>query len=111
MRSLVTPFEIQGHIHSRGADDKAASAAGDGDALLIWNISDDGLCLWVASEFPAGAHVEVTITKPWVMALRCEVRWCQSVPDRAGFLVGLMALDNLERLREIHASVTTKPRG
>jgi hypothetical protein len=107
-RSLVTPFEIQGHIGSPGGGAKAADADDTGEALLIWNISDDGLCLWVASEFAAAALVDVTITKPWVMALRCEVRWCQAVPDRSGFLVGLMALDNLERLREIHTSVTAK---
>jgi PilZ domain len=96
-RSPVTPFEAKGELIT---DDGAHS-----DAVLIWNISDTGLCLWATAKFRQGDEVSVRISHPTAVEMRCVVRWVRSIPDRSGFLLGLEALTNQEALAELYDRV------
>jgi hypothetical protein len=101
-RSHVTPFEIKGQL-----------IYGDGnnsDTILIWNISDSGLCLWATEKFPAGAEIILKITHPWDYTLQSIVRWARPVKGRTGFLLGLEVLDDQTALAEIHKTVKASAR-
>lgn len=98
VRSPVTPFEIKGRV---------ALANGDvSETILIWNLSDQGMCVWLSDKVKGGEVVQLEIIRPWELVLKTEVRWCRAIPDRSGYLVGLLALDHIEELAEIHQAIT-----
>jgi hypothetical protein len=96
-RSPVTPFEIKGEI-IRGSD-------ASGEAILIWNISDSGLCLWATEKYAPATEVTLKISHPWAYSLRSVIRWVRPVRDRTGFLLGIEVVDDKQALAEIHASI------
>jgi hypothetical protein len=103
VRSPVTPFEIKGRVKLPGGEEC--------EAVLIWNLSDQGMCVWLSDKLRAGSVVELEIIRPWDLSLSTEVRWCRSIPDRSGYIVGLLALDHLEELAEIHRAITRAAAG
>lgn len=103
VRSPVTPFEIKGRVKLPGGEDS--------EVVLIWNVSDQGMCVWLSDKLRAGSIVELEILRPWELRLQTEVRWCRSIPDRSGYLVGLLAIDHMEELAEIHRSINRAAAG
>ena len=101
-RSIVTPFEIKGSVTS--------ASGSQSEVVLIWNISDNGLCLWSVGKLKRGDQVQLRITHPWEIVMSCVVRWTRSIPDRSGFLIGLEALDHHERLAQLHQEITSQGR-
>lgn len=99
-RSVVTPFEIKGSVTKNGE--------GASKVVLIWNISDTGVCIWTDAPFKKGGNVALSITYPWTVNFNCEVRWCRTVPDRSGFILGLFATTNQEMLVSIHNELLEK---
>jgi hypothetical protein len=73
--------------------------------FIVWDISDNGLRLWVPERMPAGEVVQLTIAKPMVVMLSGEVRWCSACEDEPGFQLGVRVLDNLQRLEALHKAV------
>ena len=73
--------------------------------FVVWDLSDNGLRLWLASHASAGDILKLTIAKPFVVMLSVEVRWCKAAADGSGFYVGVRALDNLPRLEALVRSV------
>lgn len=96
-RAPVTPFEAKGEL----ATDNGKHA----EAVLIWNISDTGLCLWVTEKLRQGDEVDLRISHPSVLHMRCVVRWVRSIPDRSGFLLGLEATTNQAALARLYRSI------
>jgi len=96
-RAPVTPFEAKGELVT---DDGAQS-----EAVLIWNISDTGLCLWATARFRQGDEVSLRISHPKTAEMRCVVRWVRSIPDRSGFLLGLEAITNRDALAALYNQV------
>lgn len=99
-RSVVTPFEIKGSVTTNG--EKHC------EVVLIWNISDSGLCIWTDAAFKKGGRVALSITFPWTVSFDCEVRWCRTVPDRSGYILGLHATSNQEKLVSIHKELVDR---
>jgi len=99
-RSMVTPFEIKGSVTD--------ASGNQSEIVLIWNISDDGLCLWGLDKVKRGDQVQLRITHPWEIVMSCVVRWTRSIPDRSGFLIGLEALNHRERLAQLHKEITSQ---
>lgn len=93
-RSFVTPFEIKGSLIKDGTRHT--------EVLLIWNISDSGLCIWTESRFKKGEKVTLEISSPWQVSFNCEVRWSRAIPDRSGFIYGVFVLSNQKDLEKLH---------
>lgn len=70
--------------------------------FVVWDISDNGLQLWLPDHVDAGEVIRLTIAKPFLVMVSVEVRWCKSSSDGSGFHVGVRALDNLGRLEMLH---------
>lgn len=98
-RLPVSPQEIKGTlIDDEGGADRVA---------LVWNISVQGLCLWVSHKHAQGEEVTLKVTKPWQGEIACVVRWCRTIPDKSGYLVGLESIDGNKALQELHQRITT----
>lgn len=98
-RSNVTPFEIKGVVVD-GAGERS-------NVVLIWNISDTGLCAWTNNKFRHGDSVNVEVVLPWEANLPCVVRWCRAVPDHSGFLLGLESTEQNGELAKLHSAIAT----
>lgn len=99
-RSVVTPFEIKGFVSIDGEKHS--------DVVLIWNISDTGVCIWTDAPIKKGSAIALSISFPWTVSFDCEVRWSRTVPDRSGFILGLFATTNQNKLIEIHKELLEK---
>lgn len=80
-----------------------ASGQGQGP-FILWDISDNGVRLWVPNATPIGEMVRLTFARPFVLVLNAEVRWCDAVADGRGFQIGCQVLDNFSRLEALHAA-------
>lgn len=97
LRTEVAQSEIRG-IATRGAD-----AHGP---FMLWDISDRGVRIWAAERIARNEIVKLTIAKPFLLVLSCEVKWCKAInDDGGGFQIGLRVLDNLQRLEALHRAV------
>lgn len=108
IRSHVTPIEIKGLVCDESNKRR--------EPTIIWNISDQGFCFWVTDRFKPGDIVQLTVAKPWVLQMTCEVRWCKSYEEksgekRPGYLIGVQVLDNLNRLGALHRLLNEQTRG
>lgn len=99
-RSAVTPFEVKGSISIDG--DKKSTV------VLVWNISDTGVCIWSDTKFKKGGSVTFKIDHPWKATFACEVMWTRTVPDRSGCILGLHVTNDTAPLVEIHREVLKK---
>ena len=61
--------------------------------------------LWVTNKLKAGERIKVTIARPAVISLDCEVRWCRTSGEHPGYHVGVKVLDNLGRLESLHRMI------
>lgn len=57
--------------------------------FIIWDISHDGLGLWVSSIIEPGATFTVTIGKPYLVDVICRVKWCEQQKSVPGYRCGL----------------------
>jgi len=96
-RSVVTPFEVKGSLSIDG--NKKSTV------VLIWNISDSGLCIWSDSKLKKGEGVIFEIEHPWSETFECEVVWTRTVPVHSGYILGLRVSNNSDALAEIHKEI------
>lgn len=74
--------------------------------FILWDISDRGLRLWMPERMKTGEILRLTIAKPFVVMLTCEVRWCKAAnAEQPGFQIGVKVLDNLQRLEALHRAL------
>ncbi len=98
LRTEIASIELRG-IATRSAD----SVHGP---FMIWDISDRGLRIWTPERIQRGEVIKLTVAKPFIVVLNCDVRWCKAVADGGiGFQIGLRVLDNLQRLESLHKAV------
>lgn len=97
VRSPVTPLEVHGSLRTN--NDVNA------EPLLLWNVSDEGLCLWVTTRLKPKSRIEVSIDRPFVIELIGEVRWCRTIPEKSGYLVGIKINENSDLLAQMHAQL------
>lgn len=94
LRSDVAVSTIQGLAVKSGEKDHRP--------FIIWDISDQGLRLWLSDHVKAGEIMRLTVAKPFVVILSCEIRWCKPCEDGQGYHVGVRVLDNYQRLEALH---------
>jgi hypothetical protein len=94
LRSDVAVSTIQGLAVKTGERDNKP--------FIIWDISDKGLRLWLPDHVKSADILKLTVAKPFVVILSCEVRWCKPCEDGDGFHVGVRVLDNFQRLEALH---------
>lgn len=97
LRSPVSPAEVRGVIR---LPDQTAS-----EAVLFWNISDQGLGIWIPAALPVGAPVEIELFRPQKLTLGAEVRWCRPIPSRSGFLIGLLVTEQVAEFMAVHRAI------
>lgn len=102
LRTEVAGFEIRG-IATRGGD-------GTHGPFMVWDISDHGIGVWMAAGAKRGDVLKLTIAKPFLVVLTCDVRWCRAASE-GGFQIGLNVIDNLSRLEALHRAVTKLANG
>ena len=76
--------------------------------FAVWDISDQGLRLWVPTPLQRGNTVKATIAKPFVFLIEGEVRWCREAVEQGGYFVGVQVLTNFARLESLHAEMVAK---
>ena len=96
-RSPIETFQVKGEIVIDGGR--------RANACLVWDVSDEGLCLWGEAKVKRGQKLFVTLTSPWPVAVACQVRWCREVPGGGGWLIGLQALGNVDDLSLLHQTL------
>lgn len=74
--------------------------------FILWDISDEGLGLWVASEIAAGNFVSLMLSKPTPCTVKGEVVWCRPSQGKPGFDCGLRVNAEKELLATIYKSIT-----
>jgi hypothetical protein len=77
---------------------------GGTEPLVIWNVSDRGLCIWVKKHYKNGTIITLSLGIPVEQKVECEVRWIKPLPDERGYLLGLEATSG-DVLREVHRLV------
>lgn len=89
-RKQVVPEEIRGLItdHSRKTH----------YPFLIWDVSEDGIGLWVSSILESGDDITLTIGQPYLMVLRCKVKWCEQQNSVPGYRCGLEIADDNKKI-------------
>lgn len=60
--------------------------------FIIWDISDDGLGLWVSSTLQPGTELNITIGKPYLVELGGHVKWCEQQKSVPGYRCGVIIL-------------------
>ena len=61
--------------------------------FLIWDVSESGIGIWTAQQLAAGDGVTLTVGKPYLLVVGCEVNWCESNPESGGFRSGLKVVN------------------
>ena len=97
IRTTIALAEVKGIATSNNGQDHGP--------FIVWDISDKGLRLWVPDRIKAGELVKLTIAKPFVVLLNCEIRWCKACQDDEGFQIGARVLDNHQRLEALHKAL------
>jgi hypothetical protein len=93
-RSVVALAEVRGIATREGGAEQGP--------FMVWDISDNGLRLWLARAVATGDTLKLTIGRPFVLILTAEVKWCRANEDGNGYHVGMRVLDNLNRLEALH---------
>lgn len=95
-RQKIVPQEIQGIVSRETAKDR--------EPFLVWDISLEGLCIWVGQKLDEGETVTLSLGPPFSLAFKCRVRWCNNREVENGFRCGLEVLDHKERLAQLVSS-------
>jgi len=74
--------------------------------FILWDISDEGLGLWVASEVATGNHVNLILSKPTSCNVKGEVVWCRPSQGKPGFDCGMRVNDEKELLASLYKAIT-----
>jgi len=68
--------------------------------FVVWDISEEGLGLWVPEKLRNGETLTITLTKPKAVVVTAKVVWCRERGD--GFHCGLQVTEHKSRLDAIH---------
>lgn len=84
-RVQVVPAEIRGLLSGK--------ASADQQPFLIWDVSENGVGVWVSEALPEESEVVLTIGQPYLLVVRCVVKWCESQGEDQGFRCGLRSVE------------------
>ena len=98
IRAEVAGHEIKGIISLPEGNERVP--------FILWDISDDGLGLWVANEIAMGSMVSLLLSKPTPAKIQAEVVWCRPSKGKPGFDCGLRVNENSDKLTEISKAIS-----
>ena len=61
--------------------------------FLVWDVSESGIGVWTAEKLTPAEAVTLTVGKPYLLVVSCEVNWCESNPESGGFRSGLKVVN------------------
>ena len=84
-RIQVLNQRIQGLVTRKGDDNQ--------QPFLIWDVSEGGIGIWTAEKLAPADGVTLTVGKPYLLVVSCEVNWCEPNPESGGFRSGLKVVN------------------
>ncbi len=94
VRTEVGTHEVKG-VLTRGVDRAHAP-------FLIWDLSEDGVGIWLPLELKKGEEITLNLGKPKPMAIKGRVMWCEMRPGKLGFHAGLIIEEGKNRLISVY---------
>lgn len=95
-RVQVVPSEIRGLL--------SASKGNLQQPFLIWDVSPQGIGIWISEGLPQGEEVVLTIGQPYLIVVKAEVMWCEMQAGQQGFRCGLRATDKGKVFDTLHSA-------
>lgn len=90
IRAQVLPTEIRGIV----------TAIGSGEHLpfLVWDVSHEGIGLWLSQPLTVGDKVRIAVGQPYLVVLDATVIWCDDKAQSQGFRCGFSVTQSREVL-------------
>ena len=87
------------------------SGNGEQSSFLLWDISDEGICIWTHSPLEENTKVALTLSLPFPSIIQAEVKWCEKTGGEHGYRIGLsISEDSRDKAARIIESLqSTKP--
>lgn len=70
--------------------------------FIVWDISENGLGIWLPLELTIGEEVTLCLAKPKPVTVKGRIMWCQMRPGKLGFHAGVMVEEGQNRLIAMH---------
>ncbi len=97
IRSLVVDHEVNGLLTKEGQDRR--------EPFLIWDVSEEGLCIWTGEQISPGDVLALTVVKPLTLLLKCKVRWCGRQEIENGYRCGLEVIGSVDILKKLQKTL------
>ncbi|NDE15058.1 PilZ domain-containing protein [bacterium] len=94
VRTEVSSHEVKG-VLTRGKDRAHAP-------FLIWDISEDGIGIWLPLELNEGEDIVLNLGKPKPMTAKGRVMWCNMRPGKLGYHAGILVEEGKNRLLSVY---------
>lgn len=90
VRAQIVPTEIRG----------IATVASSGDHLpfLVWDVSAEGMGLWVSQALKVGDKVRIAVGQPYLVVLEGEIVWSDENAEANGYRCGVKIVASKEAL-------------
>ena len=96
-RIQVVPTEVRGII-THGTDQQP---------FLIWDLSKKGIGIWVSDKIKESEPVVLTIGQPYLIIVKCKVKWSEALGDNKGYRIGLKCVDTEKTFETLCAAFTS----
>lgn len=70
--------------------------------FLIWDVSDEGVGIWLPLELKEGESITLNLGKPKPITMSGRVMWCQMRPGKLGYHAGVMVEEGRNRLISVY---------
>lgn len=97
-RAVILPKEIKGIVTFAGDDGQREQ-----HPFIIYDVSKKGIGIWTSAIIPVSKEVTVTVSYPYVLQLKAEVRWSMQSDDN-GYRCGLLITVNQDKLERLYES-------
>jgi hypothetical protein len=82
-RVQVVPTEIRGIV----------TGVTTQQPFLVWDVSERGIGIWASEALEEGSDITLTIGQPYLLVIKCIVKWCEGQNDGRGYRCGLKSID------------------
>ena len=88
-------------VFSRGGEGIWTNTkTGEHHRFVVWNISDNGICIWSTHEISEGHQLVLTFSTPFLLVVNCSLSWCEPQTIGTGYRCGLSVTDDLPKVFE-----------
>ena len=90
VRAQVVPTEIRGIA--------TVTSSGEHLPFLVWDVSADGMGLWVSQPLKVGDKVRIAVGQPYLVVLEGEIVWSDENAEANGYRCGVKVVASKEAL-------------